>query len=206
MKPRYLEKQFWPHRLTVAFDEEKIVACPVCLVSPGLTPAAGLLPPLPPDTGRQALMLVSADAGLGVCLNNLADRVGLALLQINDSGNTLQVVAQHRPAVVCLDLDLPELAVWEAAEGLLRDEAIPALVLLSGRADHFDLGAAIRAGAIVDKSASPAQLFERVDGMLAEPEARRADRKARQRRLVRWLRPYEAAPVEPIQRHWGINE
>jgi CheY-like chemotaxis protein len=210
MKPRYLGKQIWPHRLAVAFDEEKIVDCPICLVSPGLTTAANLLPPLPPlppATGRKALMLVSADAGLGVRLDSLADRAGLALLQINDSANALQLAAQHHPAVVCLDLDLPELAVWEAAERLLQDDAGPVLVLLSGRTDHFDLGAAIRAGAIVDKSASSAQLFERVDGMLAEPEAQRADRKTRQRRLVRWLRPYDwAAPVEPTQRHWGINE
>lgn len=207
MKSRYLGKQIWSHRLAVAFDEEKIVDCPVCMVSPGITTAAGLLPLLTPDTGRKALMLVSDDAGLGVRLGSLSDRAGLALLQINDSANALQLAAQHRPAVVCLDLDLPELAVWEAAEGLLQDEASPSLILLSGRTDHFDLGAAIRAGAIVDKSASPAQLFERVDGILAEPEARRADRKARQRLLVRWLRPYDwAAPVEPTHRHWGINE
>ena len=153
------------------------------------------------------LMLVSTDAGLSVRLDRMAERAGLALLQVNDSADVLRLAARHCPAVVCLDLDLPELAVWEAAEGLLQDEAGPGLVLLSGRTNHFDLGAAIGMGAVVDKSAGPVRLFEQVDRILAEPEAERIERKARQRRLVRWLRPYDwAAPVEPTHRHWGINE
>jgi len=184
--------------------------CPVGAAAPGVRTLTGLPPPLLSETGRRALMLISDDAGLGVRLGGAAEYAGLALQQINDAANALRLAAQCQPAIVCLDLDLRlpgRLAVWEAAEGLLRDEAGPPLVFLSGRTGHFDLGAAIRLGAVVDKSAHPARLAEQVKRMLAEPEARREDRKARQRLLVRWLRPYDwSIPVEPSHRHWGINE
>jgi ActR/RegA family two-component response regulator len=160
-----------------------------------------------PEADCKALLLVSDDAGLGVRLGNAADLAGLAFMQINDVANALRLAVRGRPAVVFVDLDLPALAGWEAAEQFLEDERCSSLVLLTGRADHFGLNAAIHTGAIVGKSACPASLRERVDGVLAEPETERVDRRARQRLLIRWLRPYGwEIPAAPDNRHWGINE
>jgi len=207
MKPRFLEKQMQSHHLEVAFDGAKALNFPVCITSVATPVRRSRLPATTAEAERLALMLVSADAGLGVRLSCTADLAGLAFLQINDSANALRQAAQDRLAVVFVDLDLPELGVWETTEGLLRDDSGPALVLLSGRSNHVEMGAAIQAGAVIEKSAGPAQLLERVDRILAESAAKRVEQKTRQRMLVRWLRPYHwPAPVEPTARHWGINE
>ncbi len=189
-----------------AFDEGRTVNCPICLVSTG-TPAVPSLPPLPAVEGRSTLLLVSDDAGLGIRLGNTANLAGLAFMQINDPANAVRLAGPDCPSVVFLDLDLPALAGWEAVERFLEDERCLSLVLLTGRTHEFGLSAAIHAGAIVDKSVSPARLLETVDGVLTEAAAERADRRARQRLLVRWLRPYDwTVPVTSANRHWGINE
>lgn len=207
MKSKSLEIQIRRHLLSVAFEEEKVMNCPVALAPPGKTVRAGWPPSQAPEAKREALLLISNDSRLTERLGSAADLAGLDFRQTNNPPDALRWIAEYRPAVVCLDLDLPESAAWEAAEKLLQDKACQTLILFSSRTDRFDLGAAIRAGAVVDKAANPAQLLERVDGILSEAEIERADRRARQRMLVRWLRPYQwSGASETTFRDWGINE
>jgi DNA-binding response OmpR family regulator len=206
MTSKLLETKIRRHQLFAAFDEGRAVNCPICLVSPG-APAVPGHPPLPAVEGRSTLLLVSDDAGLGVRLSNTANLAGLAYMQINDPANAIRLAVPDCPSVVFLDLDLPALAGWEVVERFLEDERWPSLVLLTGRTHDFGLGAAIHAGTIVDKSASLARLLKTVDGILTEAAAEREDRRARQRLLVRRLRPCDwTVPVTSGNRHWGINE
>ncbi len=206
MKSKLLETQIRRHPLVAAFNEERAADGSICLVSAGAR-AVAELSQLPTEKDRGALLLVSDDAGLGVRLGNMMSLAGLAFKQVNDSAAVLRLADRDRLAVVLLDLDLPAVASWDAAERLLEDGSGPSLIFLTGRTDHFSLGAAIQAGAIMDKSASPARLLESVDRVLMEAVPARADRRTRQRLLVRWLRPYEwTVPVAPGNRHWGINE
>ncbi len=206
MKSKYLDTQVRRHQLVPAVHEGRAVNCPICLVSAGVQAGAGL-PLLATEKDRRALLLVSDDAGLGVRLGDTADFAGLAFMQINDATNALRLADQDCPAVVLLDLDLPASAGWEAAERILDNEKCPSLLLLTGRTSHFGLGAAIDAGAVVSKTASPARLLTEVDEVLMQSDAERVDRRTRQRLLVRWLRPYDwTVRVTPVNRHWGINE
>jgi CheY-like chemotaxis protein len=208
MKAKYLETRIRRHQLVPAFGEEEAVKYPVCAIATSRMAAPGArLQPFTTAAMGKTLLLVSADSSLGVRLWNTAELAELAFVQINDPARALQYVGQNRPEAVFLDLDLPALAGWEIAERLLQDEMSPSLVLLTGRTDHFDLSAAVRAGAIVAKLVTPAQLLKSVGGIRAELDADRVDRKARQRLLLRWLRPYDwVVPAAPAQRHWGINE
>jgi hypothetical protein len=85
-----------------------------------------------------------------------------------------------------------------------------ALAGLVGTGDldrRLDVSTAIRAGSLVDKSASLTKLLEAVDQALALPDSNRGERNAIQRVVIRWLRPCAwSVPVTPAQRFWGINE
>ncbi len=203
-----LETQIRQYPILAAFDEERAVSSPVCAVNSAKTATAGTLPqPFMTEANRKTLLLVSDDAGLGARLLSAAELAGLAFKQIDDTASALWLAGEDHPAVVFLDLDLPALAGWEAAEEFLRNETYPSLILLTGRTDHFDLSAAVRAGAIVHKSASPDHLLDRVSWVLAEMASDRVDRKARQLLLLRWLRPYDwPSPDTAANRFWGINE
>lgn len=205
MKQKCLETRVLRYPVFAACEEERVASRPVYT---GTTVATGALPqPIITKTRRKALLLVSDDAGLGARLIGAAELGGLAFQQINHPANALRLAGQDCPAVVFLDLDLPALAGWVVAEEFLRNKMCPSLILLTGRTGHFDLGAAVRAGAVVDKSASSDHLLEKVSWVLAEVDSDRVDRKARQRLLLRWLRPYDwPVPDSPANRFRRFNE
>lgn len=205
MKPKLLDTKIRRCRLNDTTDAE-----PGRI---GLATTTGTLtmpaPPrsLPAETRRKTLLLVSDDAALGARSSNLAGLAELAFLQINNPVNALRLAEQDHPAVVFIDLDLPAAAGWEAAERFLDNADGPPLVLLTGRTEHPDFGMAVRAGMVLDKSASPAQLLEKLDHVLAGSGRDLAHRRAGQQLLIRWLRPYGwTPPAAPAIRHWGINE
>ena len=173
----------------------------------GIADESDIPPAFLTNTYRKALLLVSDDAALGVSLGNAADLADLAFQQVGDSVTAGRVANQERPAVVFLDLDLPGLEGWRAAEQFLRDENGPPVVLLTARTAHFDLDVAIRAGMVLDKSARPGQVVDRVNRLLAKQETEQGYFRAGQRLLIRWMRPYDwTVAAAPVDRHWGINE
>ena len=208
MKPKLLTIETQRQRPQATFGKRRFAEGPVCAIAVN---ASAALAPIP-DTveikiNRKSLLLVSDDTGLGQRLMSAARHAGLAFTQIDNPFTALLWSRQHLPAVVYLDLDLPVQAGWLAAEEFLRSETCPSLILVTGRTGHFDLDAALEAGAVIPKSASLLQLLERTAWILAEAEADRLDRKARQKLLLRWLKPYDwPVPDPPANRFWGINE
>jgi CheY-like chemotaxis protein len=208
MKPKLLEIESQRKRPLAIRGERRFANHSVC--------AMGVNASIAPDpisaavkvsTDRKSLLLVSDDNVLAERLMSAARHADLTFTQIDNPFTALLWSRQYLPAVVYLDLDLPVQAGWQAAEEFLRSETCPSLILLTSRTGHFDLDSALQAGAIVPKSASLPQLLERAAGILAEADMDRVDRKARQRLLLRWLKPYDwPVPDPPTNRFWGINE
>ena len=162
--------------------------------------------PAPPIT-KPAILLVSNDTALGENLRQDADRAGRSVVQADGLVEALRAVRSVQLAAVLLDLDLPSRGAWEVADSLLQEAGCPPVILLTGRRDQFDLSTAIRAGSLVDKSASLGKLLEVVDEALALPDCNRGERNLIQRVVIRWLRPCAwAVPVTPTCRFWGLNE
>jgi CheY-like chemotaxis protein len=161
----------------------------------------------PPQATGPAILLVSDDTALGENLRHAADPVRRSVLQAGGLGEALRAVRSAQLAAVLLDLDLPSQGAWEIADGLLQEAACPPLVLLTGRRDQFDVNTAIRAGSLVDKSASVARLLEVVNQAAALPDSNRGERNAIQRIVIQWLRPCAwSVPVTPAQRFWGLKD
>ena len=100
----------------------------------------------------------------------MADRAGRSVVQADGLAEALRAVRSGQLAAVLLDLDLPSQGAWEVADSLLQEAGCPPVILLTGRRDQFDVSTAIRAGSLVDKSASLAKLLEVVDQALALPD------------------------------------
>jgi len=153
---------------------------------------------------KPAILLVSNDTALGENLRRDADRTGVSVVQADGLVEAVRGVRSAELAAVLLDLDLPSQGAWEIADSLLQEAGCPPLILLTGRRDQFDVSTAIRAGSLVDKSASLAKLLEVVDQAMALPDSNRGERNAIQRILIQWLRPCAwSVPVTPTNVSWG---
>jgi len=204
MKPKFLQLEIQRGPVLDRCNNERMAGHPIGAGKAGM-PAA-LFPPTP-ELKQNLLLLVSDDVWLGTRLIEAAELAGLAFKQVTAPVDTAWLAGQDDLAVVLLDLDLPAPMGWEIAEDVLRNEAAPPLILLSGGTDRFDLSAAIYAGAVVEKSISPVRLVEKAALTLAEMNSDRVDRKARQLILLRWLKPFHHPAFDlPQNRFWGINE
>ena len=160
---------------------------------------------------KQVILLISDDAVVAENLRRAAEQAGRSVVRsvvrAADLGEALRTANMVQPVAVVLDLDLPAQGAWEVADNLLQEAGCPPLILLTGRRDQFDVSTAIRAGSLVDKSASLTKVLEAVDQALALPDSNRGERNAIQRITIQWLRPCAwSAPVTPSYRFWGLNE
>ena len=161
----------------------------------------------PSAAAKPAILFVSDDAALAEKLRGATEGRERLVVLASGLAQALEAVRSVQLAAVLLDLDLPSQGAWEIADDLLQEAGCPPLILLTGRRDQFDVSTAIRAGSLVDKSASLAKLLEAVDEALALPDANRGERNAIQRVMIRWLRPCAwSVPVTPAYRYWGLNE
>ena len=186
------------HSLSSLGIQNRSRVCRPDLACGGGTPAPG---------PKQLILVISDDAVAAESLRRAAEQAGRSVVRAAGLGETLRTAHMIQPVAVVLDLDLPSNGAWEIADGLLQNADCPPMVLLTGRRDQFDLSTAIRAGALVDKSAGLAKLLEAVDQALALPDSNRAERNAIQRITIQWLRPCAwSVPVTPTHRFWGLNE
>jgi CheY-like chemotaxis protein len=153
------------------------------------------------------LLLVSHDLVFGQNLRSVAELNGRRIVRVEEAGETFRTLRATRPEAILVDLDLPADAGWSTAERLLEENNCPPVLLFTGRTTRFDLGIAIRAGSIIDKSTDPNRLLEMVERVVSAPRPAQAERSAIQRVVVLRLKPVNW-PARETQsyRHWGINE
>lgn len=158
------------------------------------------------QVGR-TILLISEDRELHEKLKSFANTLGHYVVRASGPVASLAVLRVTNPAIVLLDLDLPEQAAWQTADALLQCDRCPPVMLLTGRIDQFDFQTAISAGVLVDKSESPCKVLSLVEQTLEASITHQAERNAIQRVLIRWLKPCNwVAGMSPAYRFWGINE
>jgi DNA-binding response OmpR family regulator len=152
------------------------------------------------------ILLVSDDAAFSDSVRRAANRMGFALVLARNIAE-----ASHRqivpPRLVLLDLDSALHDGWEFVERSLEDESSPPIILFTARAHETGFSAAIRSGAVLEKSTEPAHVQHAVNRILTAPALALSDHRNRQKVLIRWLKPISwPVPVRPAQRWWGLNE
>jgi CheY-like chemotaxis protein len=155
----------------------------------------------------RAIMLISDDSGLHQELRRSANEQRRIVVRVSGIDGIEHVIQLLRPTVVLLDLDLSQDVAWNVGETLLRQQDCPPVILLTARAEPFELRMAISSGSVLDKSKGPAHLLEAMELALDRSRVAQEERKTAQRMLLRWLRPLSWPLRSAINyRFWGINE
>lgn len=165
------------------------------------------LPSVSKRTTTRTILLVSEDAALsdGLCL--VAAQNSLSVARTPSLREAMEEANRVQPTAVLLDLDFPTDAGWQTAEWFLGHEPRVPVLFLTGHADHYELGAAIRSGTVFEKSRGAARLLHAIESMLEESKQQGQGRIALQQAWLRQARPYRWKPaVVSGYRYWGINE
>jgi DNA-binding response OmpR family regulator len=131
---------------------------------------ATMAAPQTPALPDRPILVVDDDAKIVRLVRTYLERDGFAVVTAGDGPAALAAIEEHRPALVVLDLMLPELDGRAVIRAVRRDEeagATPILVL-SARGTTLDRIAGLEDGAddYLPKPFSPAELVVRVKAIL----------------------------------------
>jgi PAS domain S-box-containing protein len=144
---------------------------PLASASPAPRPGPAASPALAPaDMASKVLCIEDNPANLRLLKRILAMRPGLEFLGCADAGSGLLMAQQERPAVILLDINLPDVDGFEALRRLRADErtrAIP-VIALTANAMPRDVERGMQAGflAYLTKPLDVVRLLDVLDGAL----------------------------------------
>ncbi len=115
----------------------------------------------------QPILIVDDEPRIAEIAGDYLRHAGYRVLAATTGAAALAAAAAERPALVVLDLRLPDMDGIEVARGLRRDSDVP-IVMLTARADESDRLEGLEAGAddYVVKPFSPRELVARVRAVL----------------------------------------
>jgi DNA-binding response OmpR family regulator len=127
-----------------------------------------------PTTDRP-ILVVDDDAKIVALVRTYLEREGFRVVTANDGRAALRAAREQSPALIVLDLMLPEIDGLEVARLVRRDSDVP-IVMLSARSSVEDRITGLERGAddYLPKPFSPAELVVRVKAVLRRrpaPEA-----------------------------------
>src|SRR6476646_1680321 len=127
----------------------------------------GMPAPTSPD---RPILVVDDDAKIVRLVRTYLERDGYRVVTAADGPGALEAIERHRPALVVLDLMLPELDGRAVIRAVRRDDEAAAtpILVLSARGSTLDRIAGLEDGAddYLPKPFSPAELVLRVKSIL----------------------------------------
>jgi DNA-binding response OmpR family regulator len=142
------------------------------------------IPPAAPIPERP-ILVVDDDAKIVRLVRTYLERDGFSVVTAADGPSALDAIERHRPALVVLDLMLPELDGRAVIRAVRRDNEAAAtpILIISARGSTVDRIAGFEDGAddYLPKPFSPAELVLRVKSILRRSAATSPDADARAR-------------------------
>lgn len=126
---------------------------------------------------ERSLVVVEDDANIADLLDLYLRQAGFRVLQASTGTRGLELVQQHRPALVLLDVGLPDIDGFEVCRQLRTRSNVPVLFLTArdGELDRI-IGLELGADDYVTKPFSPREIVARVKAILrrGQPDTRDA--------------------------------
>ena len=148
-----------------------------------------------PHVPAAPILVVDDDAKIVRLVRTYLERDGFTVVTAADGAAALEAIETHRPALVVLDLMLPELDGRAVIRAVRRDEeaARTPILVLSARSSTIERIAGLEDGAddYLPKPFSPAELVLRVKSIL--------------RRATPTAEATTAGPTEPVLRHGDLT-
>jgi CheY-like chemotaxis protein len=121
---------------------------------------------------QRTVLVVEDDAMVRMLVAEVLDDAGYTVLEANCGEQALQLVREHRPAVVLTDHGLPDMSGFDLLDRLRGDDVsryIP-VMLVSGRAQQLVSGTH-GVDRILAKPFDIMLLLEHVDALVNQPQA-----------------------------------
>jgi DNA-binding response OmpR family regulator len=174
---------------------------------------------MPHAGGSMPILIADDEPDVRRLIAGLLERAGHRPIEAPDGRAALRLLYERRPALVILDVTMPELDGWQALERIRELSDVPVL-MLSARGDEHDRVRGLRAGAddYLPKPFGRQELLARVEALLrrargtGDPlagyrdellEVDFAQRVARVRGQPVWLTPAEFRLLSAFVRHPG---
>ena len=125
-----------------------------------------------PSRNENGILVVDDEANIVQLARLYLEREGFQVQSVADGRAALRMVETDRPALVILDVMLPELDGFEVCRQLrAQDNAVP-ILMLTARDDDFDkiLGLELGADDYMTKPFNPRELVARVKAILRRSE------------------------------------
>ncbi len=128
---------------------------------------------------RRSVLIIEDDRNTAALVALYLERDGFRPLMAEDGEAGLEMALKHRPALVVLDLMLPNMDGWEVCRRLRRQSEVP-VIMLTARGEEIDRVAGLTLGAddYVVKPFSPRELVARVKAVLRRARAPQAPMEA----------------------------
>jgi DNA-binding response OmpR family regulator len=140
-----------------------------CVVS--YFPETGLNPDALEQTmgfaDRKTVLVIEDDPNTAKLVVLYLEKEGYAAVQAHDGRSGLHLAAKYAPALIILDLMLPEMDGWEVCRQLRKSSDVP-VIMLTARGEEVDRVSGLTLGAddYVVKPFSPRELVARVQAVL----------------------------------------
>src|SRR5919201_2556922 len=137
------------------------------------------------STLEPPILVVDDDPKIVTLVRTYLERDGYRVIAAGDGRSALETARERRPALIVLDVMLPEIDGVAVTRLLRRDSDIP-ILMLSARGSVSDrvIGMSEGADDYLAKPFSPAELVVRVKAILRRAEGRTARTDARMLRLA----------------------
>ena len=118
------------------------------------------------------ILIADDDLAVRTILRAVLQREGYGVVEAANGREALEALHQARPALVMLDVEMPEMDGWEALERIREITDVP-VMMLSAHAGEAHMVRGLRAGAddYVAKPFTKNELLARVDALLRRANA-----------------------------------
>lgn len=121
----------------------------------------------------ELILLVDDEANITQLASMYLEKEGYRTITANEGLSALDKARQQSPALIVLDLMLPELDGWEVCKQIRRESDVP-ILMLTARDDDIDkiVGLELGADDYMTKPFNPRELVARVKAILRRSEPR----------------------------------
>jgi DNA-binding response OmpR family regulator len=126
--------------------------------------------------GDDLILLVDDEANIIQLASMYLEKEGFRTISAGDGLTALDLAGEKDPALIVLDLMLPELDGWEVCKQLRAESDVP-ILMLTARDDDIDkiVGLELGADDYLTKPFNPRELVARVKAILRRAESSRAN-------------------------------
>ncbi len=121
---------------------------------------------------KQKILIVDDEAGVLTLLESVLTSSGFQVLKASDGSVAVSIVGKEHPALVLLDLNMPNLNGFETCRALRKDPQnhnLP-IVILTGKNTESDIVHALDSGAddYINKPFDQGELIKKINHLLAK--------------------------------------